>query len=147
MLDIKKDLIYKKFNNDTIELYIDARTINTIILATGMFNTYLKGELTNENSLSLINDINRVENILKELIKLKNNSDVKGNLNMKITIAELLIFKFGLDSVTKLVVPLELEDGRTIRYYDFLIYLDAKYNLLDYDEIEAYYEVLSEYDA
>lgn len=147
MLYIKKDLIYKKFNNDTIELSIDSRTINTIILATGMFNTYLKGELANGNSISLINDIKKVENILEGLIKLKNNSDIKGNLNMNITIAEFLIFKYGLDNITRLVVPLELEDARTIRYYDFLIYMDAKYDLLDYDEIEAYYEFLSECDT
>ncbi len=147
MLGIKKDIIYKKFNNDTIELTIDSRTINMIILATEVFNTYLKQELVTGNNISLRNDIKRIENVLKELIKLKNNSGIKRNLNMKITIAELLIFKFGLDSVTKLVVPLELEDKITISYYDFLIHLDERYNLLDPNEIKVYYKFLSEYDA
>lgn len=143
MLDIKKDIIYNKFNNNTIELSIDSRTINTIILAAGVFKNYLKEELVNGNSLSLRNDIKRVERVLRELVMIKNNNDIEGNLNINITIAEFLIFKYGLNSVIGLVVSLELEDSRTIGYYDFLMHLDEKYNLLDNKEIEMYYEFLS----
>ncbi|WP_394884241.1 hypothetical protein [Clostridium butyricum] len=143
MLDIKKDIIYNKFNNNTIELSIDSRTINTIILAAGVFKNYLKEELVNGNSLSLRNDIKRVERVLRELVMIKNNNDIEGNLNINITIAEFLIFKYVLNSVIGLVVSLELEDSRTIGYYDFLMHLDEKYNLLDNKEIEMYYEFLS----
>lgn len=143
MFDTKKDIIYNKFISDTIELTIDSRIINTIIFAGGMFNTYLKRELTNGNNSCLRDDIKRIENVLRELVKLKNGIDVEANLNINITIAEFLILKYGLDSVARLVVPLLLQDSATIGYYDFLIHLEGKYNSLDIKEIEAYYEFLS----
>ena len=147
MFDTKNDIVYTKFNDDTIELTVDSRIINTIIFAGGMFNSYLKRELTNGNNSCLRDDIKRIENVLRELVKLKNGIDVEENLNINITIAEFLILKYGLDSVAKLVVPLLLQDSATIGYYDFLIHLEEKYNSLDSNEIEAYYEFLSECDA
>ncbi len=146
MFDTKKDMSYNKFTSDTIELTVDSRIINTIIFAGGMFNSYLKRELTNGSNFCLRDDIKRIENVLRELVKLKNGIDVEENLNINITIAEFLILKYGLDSVAKLVVSIELEDSRTISYYDFLIYLDEKYNSLDPSEVQEYYEFLSKYD-
>ena len=147
MFDTKKDMSYNKFTSDAIELTVDSRIINTIIFAGGMFNSYLKRELSNGNNSCLRDDIKRIENVLRELVKLKNGIDVEANLNMNITIAEFLILKYGLDSVARLVVSLELEDSRTISYYDFLIYLDEKYNSLETKEIEVYYEFLAEHDV
>ena len=147
MFDTKKNISYNKFTSDAIELTVDSRIINTIIFAGGMFNSYLKRELTNGNNSCLRDDIKRIENVLRELVKLKNRIDVEENLNINITIAEFLTLKYGLDSVAKLVVPLLLQDSATIGYYDFLIQLEEKYNSLDSNEIEAYYEFLSECDA
>lgn len=143
MFFTKKYSLYKKFNNKTIDLTIDTRIVDTIIVAGDLFNSYLKKELVDTDNKALRNDIKRMEHILKELIQLENKSGTEGNFIVNITIAEFLIFKYGLDNVAKLVVPLLLQDSATIRYYDFLIQLDEKYNSLDVKEIEMYYESLS----
>lgn len=137
MFFTKKHNLYKKFNDKRIELTIDARIVDTIIFAGGLFNSYLKKELKDTDSQALRNDIKRMEHVLKELGKLENMSNIEGNSIVSITIAEFLIFKYELDNVAKLVMPLVLQDSITIGYYDFLIYLEEKYNCLYIKEIES----------
>ena len=138
------EVVYNKFLMEKIEVKIKGAIIERLLGGCEIFIKYLKEELPYTMNPCLKNDIDMMTRVLKELRELRDDAESEGSI--VITISEFLIFKYGLERVAKLVGALDLADTLSIKYMDFIIYLEELYGTLNKNNINAYYSFLAAYD-
>lgn len=136
--------IYSKFITESMEVVVKKNITDVVGLAVEIFGNYLKKELINTSNTNLKSDIKRMDKIASELYRSNNVKDDKVTLN--ITVADFLIFKYGIETVEDLLLCFKVEKEIMKQYKEFLNVLNEKYDTLDIREVREYYEFISSMD-
>lgn len=137
-------MVYSKFVKEKVDIIIRKEIINIVLLGSEIFINYLKKELPNTNNFNLKNDIKRIEEISAKLIRV--NDGKEGEVTLSITVAEFLIFNFGLETVEALLLKFKIPKEDMEQYKEFIKSLNEKYDILDIREVREYYEFISSMD-
>lgn len=139
------EIVYNKFINEKIEIKVNVAITERILMGCDIFIKYLEEEMPNTTNPALRDDIERITRVVEGLRQLGDTCKEEGSIEM--TISEFLIFKHGLERVAGLIGALDLSDTLSIKYMDFIIYMDEIYGTLNEDVINLYYSFLATYDA
>lgn len=141
---VKRNKVYNKFIEGKIDIIIKKEIIDTVLLGVEIFTNYLKKEVPNTDNFNLKDDIKRLEQISKKLIRL--NDGEGGKVTFNITVAEFLIFKYGIETVEYLLLNFKIAKDIMEQYKEFIEMLNKKYDTLDIKEIKGYYEFIASFD-
>ena len=138
------DVVYNKFLVERIKVQIKGAITKRLLEGCEIFIKYLEEELPHSINPALRNDIERMNRIVEGLGQLGDTCKEEESIEM--TVSEFLIFKFGLELVAGLVGVLDLSDTLSIKYMDFIIYLEELYGTLNENDINLYYSFLATFD-
>lgn len=137
-------VVYNKFLTKKIEVKIKGVIIEKLLDGCKILTKYLEEELPHTTNPCLKDDIGKMTRVVKELRMLGDTHREMGSIEM--AISEFLIFKYGLERVAGLIGALDLSDTLSIKYMDFITYLDEIYGTLNENDINLYYSFLAAYD-
>lgn len=141
---LKMESIHKQFNEKKLSIEINRDIIDTLILADEIFVNFLKSQLEEDNNPFLKQDIKNMKNVGKELSKL--NGFKKDKVILNITVAEFLIFTYGIQTVEKMIEYFKPSQYILNKYVDFINEMKKIYNSLNQEEIKLYYDLIASYD-
>lgn len=141
---VKRNKVYNKFIKEKVDIIIRKEIIDIVLLGSEIFINYLKKELPETNNFNLKDDIKRMERISDKLIRV--NDGKEGEVTLNITIAEFLIFKYGIETVECLLLNFKIAKDDMEQYKVFIEALNEKYDTLDIREIREYYSFIASFD-
>ncbi|WP_102398911.1 hypothetical protein [Haloimpatiens massiliensis] len=141
---VKRNKVYNKFIEEKVDIIIRKDIIDTVLLGVEIFTKFLNKELPETNNFNLKDDIKRMEQISDKLIRV--NDGKEGEVTLNITVAEFLIFKYGIETVECLLLNFKIAKDDMEQYKVFIEALKEVYDTLDIGEISEYYRFLASFD-